>query len=299
MSLHDRDVLYEYLRSILYDEEPQPLNLNALDPAYVKFGRALQFLDASLQEMRAYSADLAEGNLNGPKPLEDNAFTHSLLKLEDQLRNVTTKAQAAARGDYAQRMDYIPEFSDAFNSIMSQIEELTQRVKDSSDSAKRAGIEMNNRDSLTGTYNRRYLMDHLRTFQLAGWTGALCMIDLDGLGRVNDEFGHEQGDEYLKRLVELLSCSIRGSDTLARFGDDEFCLILPNCPVSVACTKMEGLLERFAAADLPYAASFSYGVVELGGPGADRSVDDLLKMSERALWDHKQAKRLAKAAQGA
>ena len=300
MSLHDRDVLYEYLRSILYDEEPQQPNLSELDPAYAKFGRALQFLDASIQEMRSYSADLAEGNLNGPKPLEDNAFTHSLLKLEGQLRNVTTKAQRAARGDYSQHMDFIPEFSDAFNSIMDQIEELTERAKASQDSAKRAGLEMSSHDSLTGTYNRRYLMDHLRTFQLAGWPGSLCMVDLDGLGQVNDQFGHEQGDEYLKRLVELLSRSIRGSDTLARFGDDEFCLILPNCPTAVACTKMEGLLERFASAESPYACSVSFGVVELGGPNADRSVDDLVKMAERALWDHKQAKRLAPAAaQGA
>ncbi|MDO4501570.1 MAG: GGDEF domain-containing protein [Coriobacteriia bacterium] len=301
MSLRDRDVLYEYLRSILYDENPQPINLSELDPEYTKFGRALQFLDSSIQEMRTYAADLAAGNLSGAKPLEDNALTHSLIELEDKLRDITKKAQLAARGDYAQTMDWLPDFSDAFNSILRQIEELNERVKQSSDSAKRAGIEMNNHDSLTGTYNRRYLMDHLRTFHLAGWPGSLCMLDLDGLGRVNHEYSHKEGDEYLKRLVDLLQRSIRGSDTLARYGDDEFCLILPNCATAVANSKMESLLERFSTtAESPYPSSFSFGVVELGGSNADRSIDDLLKMADRALWENKQAAGVVQAAaQGA
>lgn len=295
MSLRDRDLLYEYLRSILYAERPQPLNMNDLAPEYAKLGRALVFLDSSLQEMRSYAADLAAGNLNGTKPLERNALTTSLFQLEENLRTLTTKAQAAASGDFSQTLDgtFLPDFSAAYNSVLAQGQDLARSAKASQDSAKRTSLEMNSHDSLTGTYNRRYLMDHLHTFQLAGWPGSLCMIDLDGLGDVNNDYGQKTGDDYLKSLVDLLRRSIRGSDTLARYGDDEFCLILPNCPIDVARTKMATLQQRFASAGAPYPTSFSYGTVEIGGPNAGRSVDYLLNTADRNLWEHKQARKNA------
>ena len=66
------DILFEYLRSILYDPHPAPLDLAALDEPHRKLGMGLQVLDQYVQEMKAYSAALSKGNLSVEPPARDN-----------------------------------------------------------------------------------------------------------------------------------------------------------------------------------------------------------------------------------
>jgi diguanylate cyclase (GGDEF)-like protein/PAS domain S-box-containing protein len=106
-------------------------------------------------------------------------------------------------------------------------------------------------DSLTGLLNRRafeqVLAQRYEAFAFEGVNSALVLLDLDHFKRVNDDGGHDAGDEMLKKVAEVMRASIRESDYAVRVGGDEFALILPGCPESRAQAIALGIRAEIAA----------------------------------------------------
>jgi diguanylate cyclase (GGDEF)-like protein len=125
-------------------------------------------------------------------------------------------------------------------------------------------------DPLTGCANRRALEDDIaRAVAGAGRSGAdlaVAVIDLDGLKKLNDTFGHAAGDAALVALVESLRSSIRDTDAIYRTGGDEFVVL---APFSSAAGALE-MLRRASA--LPGTPSFSFGVASLSAAVASQPV---------------------------
>lgn len=115
----------------------------------------------------------------------------------------------------------------------------------------RVAEERSRRDALTGAYNRAFLEDSLaREFELAterGWPLSIAFIDLDHFKRINDTWGHQAGDEILRRVVEWLTRFVRKGDIVARYGGEEFVLVLPGARQSAACAMMDRLRSTIAA----------------------------------------------------
>jgi diguanylate cyclase (GGDEF)-like protein len=105
-------------------------------------------------------------------------------------------------------------------------------------------------DDLTGILNRRaFLSVFSHTFNLAqryGRSFSVVMIDSDSLKKVNDAHGHEAGDELLKAMVRHAQTELRRPDLLARYGGDEFVLLLPDTPADGARLTAERIRERIA-----------------------------------------------------
>lgn len=105
-------------------------------------------------------------------------------------------------------------------------------------------------DPLTGLHNRRYVMDRLRQeMQRCDRHGeplAFAMIDLDGFKPVNDQFGHVVGDKVLKAVGGAIARSVRVSDVAARYGGDEFALILPQTPAEGSMRVCERILRSIS-----------------------------------------------------
>ena len=92
-------LLFEYLRSILYDPQTQPLDVNALDEPFQKLGMGLQFLDHAVKEMKEYSAALSNGTLSVTLPGRDNFLCENLKNVHANLNHLTWQAKQVAKGD--------------------------------------------------------------------------------------------------------------------------------------------------------------------------------------------------------
>ena len=150
-------------------------------------------------------------------------------------------------------------------------------------------------DSLTGLHNRRYLDDALeRECNRAKRYGSeisCLMIDLDGFKQVNDVYGHQQGDALLREVATVLGASLRETDTAARYGGDEFCLLLPETSHKQAMQLAERLCVAIAAtrievAGSPLSVAASIGVFS-PAQTAQLSPDRIVSCADAALRDAK------------
>jgi len=110
-------------------------------------------------------------------------------------------------------------------------EEFSCRINNSIEALENINLITNqaNRDYLTGLYNRRYFFDHMKKYLEEVYeTYALAMIDIDFFKKVNDVYGHETGDKVIVTLSEILRTSTNHNDIVARFGGEEFCVVLNN-----------------------------------------------------------------------
>ncbi|MGH9481773.1 MAG: diguanylate cyclase [Terriglobales bacterium] len=153
-------------------------------------------------------------------------------------------------------------------------------------------------DFLTGLRARGYFEQALeqevhRALRLSSSCG-LLLADLDGFKKVNDRYGHRAGDEVLRQFARILSRDMRDVDTVARFGGDEFALILPDTHEDGVRLVARRIQERVRAhrfrlpdsqPELQLSASLGIALC----PGDERRPDQLLRAADLALYQAKQS----------
>jgi len=150
-------------------------------------------------------------------------------------------------------------------------------------------------DILTGLPNRLLLMDRLRQAMSGaersnGMVAAFC-LDLDGLKRVNDTYGHASGDQLLQEVAQRFQSAIRPADTVARFGGGEFVIVQPAADERSIRAVADRLLQSLNAPILLNGASVSIGVsigVAVSDGDSERPLE-LLRRADTALYEAKRA----------
>src|SRR5580692_6795629 len=114
-------------------------------------------------------------------------------------------------------------------------------------------------DPLTGLYNQRYLMRHLRGLLEGGQQRelAVLMVDVDHFKSVNDDYGHAAGDKALRAIADALRANTRAFDSLARYGGEEFVVVMPGTSIDDAAQAAERLRAAVAATPFAYEAGRS------------------------------------------
>lgn len=169
------------------------------------------------------------------------------------------------------------------------IENITSRIEN---------IEKSSRlDHLTKAYNREYiealLVDEFREATKNGWSLSLAFIDVDDFKHINDAFGHLVGDEILKLISGFFLSNIRETDVLARFGGDEFLLMLPGSTSEIAKAVLERLVELFKGAvtlkvkDIDLSARVSIGLATHMGEIEFENCKDFMVAADEALYKAK------------
>lgn len=176
--------------------------------------------------------------------------------------------------------------------------ELLARLKNGSRIVKlqREAYQNSITDALLGVFNRRYLIHQLRC---EVWRAhryqrplTVLMIDLDHFKQINDRFGHSAGDQVLVGFARKTRGLIRASDWFARFGGEEFVIVLPETPLGVAeqvAEKVRCELEAapFVLASAEHRVTASFGVAALT-LGSDENSDVVLGRADKALYRSKQ-----------
>ena len=154
-------------------------------------------------------------------------------------------------------------------------------------------------DTLTGLYNRRHFEEKLGADAQKSFHGgtplSLVMVDLDHFKKVNDTFGHTEGDQVLSKISSLLKSSVRKKDTVARYGGEEFILILPGTGLEesfVIAERIRRLVENtlFEVGKAQLNLTLSMGISNFPSHGV-KSKEELIKMADQALYDAKRGGR--------
>lgn len=158
-------------------------------------------------------------------------------------------------------------------------------------------------DQLTNLPNRTLLLDRLKQAMATSGRSerysALLFIDLDNFKTLNDSLGHDAGDLLLKQVAQRLKLSVREGDSVARFGGDEFVIILASLSTSQedAAKATEGVAEKILAAlkkpyqigNVTHHSTASLGVTLFRGTGTP--MDELLKQADLSMYRSKAAGR--------
>jgi diguanylate cyclase (GGDEF)-like protein len=147
------------------------------------------------------------------------------------------------------------------------------------------------RDTLTGLHNRRAFDQHFDAeaarFERYRRPFALILLDIDHFKTVNDQYGHDAGDDVLRRVGETIASSLRDVDIAARYGGEEFALLLPETDKARAIEIAERIRDRMEKLDVswrgaPIGVTISAGVAAM--PEHNRRIGDLVRDADQLLY---------------
>lgn len=185
------------------------------------------------------------------------------------------------------RHDEVGEIVEGFNHLLAKLRDSEARM-----------AHLAHHDVLTGLPNRLSFLAQIQHDALLarrrGTRLALLFIDMDGFKPINDRYGHETGDEVLRQVATRLAGCVRESDALARFGGDEFVVLLndvaePAAAGGVAEKIIEALGAPYAANGVDHLMGASIGIAFFPADADD--VDSLIAEADAAMYDAKRAGR--------
>lgn len=183
-------------------------------------------------------------------------------------------------------------------SLEKALAEVQQTNQQLADSLKRVE-QMAATDPLTGLYNRRHfarVIDQLYSDAIRhGHDLSAVMIDLDSYKQLNDTYGHAVGDQLLVLAGKIIQADLRRGDVAARYGGDEFVLLLPHAGSAEAERVVERIRTNFKSASAqllkrPLGVSMSIGLASVN-TCQPASADELMASADKALYEAKEAGR--------
>jgi diguanylate cyclase (GGDEF)-like protein len=179
-----------------------------------------------------------------------------------------------------------------YNAVICICQDITLR-KESEEYLRYISLH----DQLTGVYNRVYFDELLDDIEVRGqYPVSVLLGDLDDLKIVNDELGHVNGDDLLRKTAVLIDSSLRKEDTIARYGGDEFVVILPGTNEQSAQRVLERIQERirhYNARKKGPAISITIG----SATAYDQSIPlkQVFELADKDMYQKKQLKKLNQA----
>jgi len=159
--------------------------------------------------------------------------------------------------------------------------------------------ELVKKDGLTNLYNHRYFHDRMveefNRCKRYGLSVSCVLMDIDFFKKINDTYGHQAGDEILRKLAEIILANVRDVDIAARYGGEEFALILPHTSIENAAKFSERVRNSVDETDFQFGGNSIKVTVSLGVasfPGNDPNTHtDIIRFADEALYAAKTAGR--------
>lgn len=236
---------------------------NDLEGLVLKRTEQLEDLNSQLEET---NAELEETNA----VLEEEIVERH--KIEEEVRELNSELENRV----VERTNQLQEM----NAILE--EEVVDRKK-----KEEENLYLSYHDVLTGLYNRRFYEEEIKRLDIQGnLPMSIIIADVNGLKLVNDAFGHHKGDELLLKAAIAIQKACRKDDIFARWGGDEFVILLPNTKAE----EVEGIIEKIKAQysneqvnTLSISISFGWDTKR----EIDEDIQEVLKSAEDYMYKHK------------
>jgi diguanylate cyclase (GGDEF)-like protein len=222
-------------------------------------------------------------------------------------RRVTALAHAAAPdpgGAAGPGHDDLETLAATFADLRATIEQQALEIKRCTDRLDAADRELQTaharfkeasfKDEVTGLYNRRFfslrLAEEIARYRRFNHAVSIVLLDLDGFKTVNDDLGHLVGDATLRDVARLLTRHSRGINVVARYGGDEFVVLLVETPKTGARLYANRIRERLSSHTFPHGKPItaSFGLASLPDDGAE-TPEELIRLADEALYVAKRA----------
>jgi len=280
---------------ILVDKDNKVENIN--------YKAAEVFLDIVISGIKYY------GNVNTDNELA--WLNEEFIKFIDLKRNevVLRKTISTKTGQkiflikFKKMLDISEKYSGTviiFNDITERIK-IEQELKDQHEQLESYAFT----DQMTGVSNRRTglmtLEKELALVSKRDTSLAVCFIDVDGLKKVNDTYGHTEGDCLINFIAASIKSSISQIDAVSRMGGDEFLIIFPDCNETEAEKVIKRICYKLEEYDMkitkPIKCSFSYGILEIT-KDSKLSVNDIIKVADEKMYRNKLLKKTGRVCEG-
>lgn len=258
-----------------------PLTLRVLEELSAHLGRALELITPAGEEANVVISQIGDQQIavraRGPRPLraDERALLTELVRLLHRDLH-----HASANRTLDQRI----------RALERENLELASR--------NAALAELSSRDSLTGLFNRRYVLDKIeiemnRALRY-GTAMSVLLLDIDHFKQVNDSFGHPAGDDVLRNVGTVLKESCRVYDVPGRYGGEEFCLMLPQTGLENTMTVAERIRSRVEGNTLDVGEGKVRITTSIGVAGIESvpepgfvTASSLIDRADRALYSAK------------
>jgi diguanylate cyclase (GGDEF)-like protein len=225
------------------------------------------------------------------------------LSLVRPLNRLTSGAGKVAAGDLevdvpVSSRSEVGYLTEVFNDMVARLRQGREELAAINETLRQKNLELHEisiRDSLTGLYNRKHLMETLdkevsRSLR-HNHSFSFLVVDIDHFKKYNDTYGHLAGDEALRRLASVFTDSIRSSDYAARYGGEEFIIILPETGTEQGVEAAERIRkkvaeERFGGEGELIKVTISVGVSSYPEDGED--AESVIRNADAALYEAKE-----------
>ena len=216
---------------------------------------------------------------SAPKAKNNLEWIEALSKLKEEQKIVMLKNKKFGISYFSVKTKVVPNQENTIIVIFSNVSSLFKKSKKDEYLAYH--------DNLTGIYNRQYLNQSIAKaitdFKENGSRASLLMLDIDFFKKVNDTYGHQVGDDVLIKFTQTISEHIRSKDIFARWGGEEFVILLGETDIKTAQKVAQHLVTIIAAVDFTEVGQVtcSIGVSELR---EEDSADDWIMNADKALY---------------
>lgn len=237
---------------------------------------------------RARVAEIVARALSDGQPF---AFEARVVRADGAIRHVATQGER----DHGLQDEAIGLFG-LIRDLTDQIaaRQVLRDARDAADRSAQAAMLLASTDALTGLANRRRIVEYLESSLIVetsdGAGLSVVLFDIDHFKAVNDRYGHDVGDEVLKRIAASAAEGLRATDLIGRYGGEEFVIILPSTDADTALKIAERVRKTIegSAQDQQPMVTVSLGIATARSEDSSRAI---LKRADIALYDAKRAGR--------
>lgn len=280
-----------------------------------------------LTTLRSILDAFARGDLSGDIKLR-GVVAGRLKALQANLLHLTWQIQQVAGGDFTQRVEFMGEYAAAFNSMVEQLDNALRALRSKEEAltglthalqtevAEKAEAlaalsksearfkHMAEHDALTGVLNRRSFYElaavEFKRAEEKNYPCSLALIDIDFFKKLNDSYGHLEGDAALRHVTQTMTAALRHGGIIGRYGGEEFVVLLAGPDLDTAKKVAERLRVFVAESPLqtpkgPISMTISIGLAHVS-PGHGKSREGsfcefVLNIADEALYAAKHAGR--------